>query len=37
MKNLKNKYYLLRHGRNIHQTELKDIVTDGQMMRFLVN
>ncbi len=25
MKNLKNKYYLLRHGRNIHQTELKDI------------
>jgi len=24
-KNLKNTYYLLRHGRNIHQTELKDI------------
>jgi len=23
---LKNKYYLLRHGRNIHQTELKDFL-----------
>lgn len=25
MKNFKNTYYLLRHGRNIHQTELKDV------------
>ena len=25
MKKLKNTYYLLRHGRNIHQTELKDL------------
>ena len=25
MKKLKNIYYLLRHGRNIHQTDLKDI------------
>lgn len=25
MKKLKNTYYLLRHGRNIHQTELKDV------------
>lgn len=24
MKTLKNTYYVLRHGRNIHQTELKD-------------
>jgi len=25
MKNFRNKYYFLRHGRNIHQTELKHI------------
>ena len=25
---LKNKYFLLRHGKNIHQTEKKDIVYD---------
>ncbi len=25
-KDLKNKYFLLRHGKNIHQTEKKDIV-----------
>lgn len=25
MKKLKNTYYVLRHGRNIHQTDLKDV------------
>jgi hypothetical protein len=24
--NLKNRYFFLRHGKNIHQTELKDII-----------